>query len=131
MPEDLCIDGSIEQYFAKENMTFNRESCTFSIEHETARDLIVKGKEDTLEYRLCCKALLRNGMQPVASAEGTNATTDVTVSIPGDGTYRLIEKGKETVKVEKIQHLLHMIVPAITKYHISAIREAAEMNQYE
>lgn len=131
MPEDLCIDGSIEQYFAKENMTFNRESCTFSIEHETARDLIVKGKEDTLEYSLCCKALLRNGMQPVASAEGTNATTDVTVSIPGDGTYRLIEKGKETVKVEKIQHLLHMIVPAITKYHISAIREAAEMNQYE
>ena len=74
---------------------------------------------------------MRNGMKPVASAEGTNATTDVTIKIPGDGTYRLIEKGKETVKVEKMAHLLHMIVPAITKYHISAIREAAEMNQYE
>ena len=131
MPEDLSIDGSIEQYFAKENMMFDREACTFSIEYETARDIIVEGKPDTLEYRLCCKALMRNGMKPVASATGTNATTDVTIKIPGDGTYRLIEKGKETVKVEKMAHLLHMIVPAITKYHISAIREAAEMNQYE
>jgi iron complex transport system ATP-binding protein len=131
MPEDLSIDGSIEQYFAKENMLFDRDSCTFSIEYETARDIIVEGKKDTLEYRLCCKALMRNGMKPVASAEGTNATTDVIIKIPVDGTYRLIEKGRETVKVEKMAHLLHMIVPTITKYHISAIREAAEMNQYE
>ena len=131
MPEDLSIDGSIERYFAKENMMFDRESCTFSIEYETARDIIVEGKEDTLEYRLCCKALLRNGMKPVSKTEESNASTDVTLKIPGDGTYRLIEKGRETVKVEKMAHLLHMIVPAITKYHISAIREAAEMNQYE
>ncbi len=53
MPEDLSIDGSIERYFAKENMMFDRESCTFSIEHETARDIIVEGRKDTLEYRLC------------------------------------------------------------------------------
>ena len=114
MPEDLSIDGSIEHYFAKENMMFDRESCTFSIEHETARDIIVEGRKE-----------------PVDSAEGTNASTDVVIKIPGDGTYRLIEQGKETVKVEKMAHLLHMIVPAITKYHISAIREAAEMNPYE
>ena len=131
MPEDLSIDGSIEKYFAKEDMQFDRESCTFSIEHETARDVIMEGKKDSLEYRLCTKALMRNGMNPVTSAEGTNASTDVSIKVPGDGTYRLIEKGKETVKVEKIAHLLHMIVPAITKYHISAIRESAEMNQYE
>lgn len=131
MPEDLSIDGSIEKYFAKENMLFDRESCTFAIEHETARDIIMEGKKDSLEYRLCTKALMRNGMKPVASAEGTNASTDVSIKVPGDGTYRLIEKGKETVKVEKMEHLLHMIVPAITKYHISAIRESAEMNQYE
>ena len=131
MPEDLSIDGSIEKYFAKENMLFDRESCTFAIEHETARDIIMEGKKDSLEYRLCTKALMRNGMKPIASAEGTKASTDVSIKVPGDGTYRLIEKGKETVKVEKMEHLLHMIVPAITKYHISAIRESAEMNQYE
>lgn len=130
LPEDLCIDGNIERYFAKEGMLFDRESCTFSIQHETARNLAVEGKEDCIEYRLCCKALVRSGIapQPVQTMKGEQ---DVLVRILGDGTFRLVEKGQETVKVEKIAHLLHMIVPAITKHHISAIREAADMNQYE
>ena len=129
-PEDLSLDGSIETYFAKEGMTYDRESCTFSIEHETARDLVVEGS-DSLEYRLCCKALVRNGIKPVTKAEGTQASNDVKIRIPGDGSYRLIEQGKESTKVEKIGHLVQMIVPAITKYQISAIREAAHFNQYE
>jgi len=131
LSEDLSIDGSIERYFAKEGLTFNRELCSFSIEHETARDLLVEGREDTLDYHLCCKALTRNGMRPVTQREGILVNADVKVRIPGDGTYRLLEKGKETIKVEKIGHLIHMIVPTITKYQISAIREAADMNQYE
>ena len=125
LPEDLSIDGSIERYFARDGLLFDRESCSFSIEHETAREVYVEGKEGTLEYNLCCKALIRNGIKP--STEKGN----VGVRIPGDGTYRLMEKGQESIKVEKIGHLLHMIVPTITKYQISAIREAADMNQYE
>ena len=125
LPEDLSIDGSIERYFARDGLLFDRESCSFSIEHETAREVYVEGKEGTLEYNLCCKALIRNGIKP--SAEKGN----VGVRIPGDGTYRLMEKGQESIKVEKIGYLLHMIVPTITKYQISAIREAADMNQYE
>ena len=128
MPEDLSLDGSIERYFTREGLLYDRETCTFSLEHETARDVPVTGKEDTLEYRLCCKALMRNGMRPVPPSTGKE---DVQVRIPGDGTYRLIEKGQETVRVEKIAHLLNTIVPTITKYQISAIREAADMNQYE
>lgn len=131
LPEDLSIDGSIEKYFAKEGLLFDRESCTFSIKHQTARNILVEGKKDTLEYILCCKALMRNGIQPVSSLEGVQASADVTIKVPGDGTYRLIELGRESIKVEKIAHLLHMIVPTITKYKISAIREAADMNQYE
>ena len=125
LPEDLSIDGSIERYFARDGLLFDRESCSFSIEHETAREVYVEGKEGTLEYNLCCKALIRNGIKP-SMEKG-----DVGVRIPGDGTYRLMEKGQESIKVEKIGHLLHMIVPTITKYQISAIREAADMNQYE
>lgn len=131
MPEDLSIDGSIERYFIKEGMTFDRESCTFSIHHDTARNILVEGNPDTLEYHLCIKALMRNGMKPVTAVEGTSTTTDVTICIPGDGTFRMMEKGEETIKVEKIEHLIHMIVPAITKHQISAIREAAEMTPYE
>jgi hypothetical protein len=91
---------------------------------------VVEGS-DSQQYRLCCKALVRNGIKPVEKAEGTQASTDVRVRIPGDGSYRLIEQGKESIKVEKIEHLIKMIVPAITKYQISAIREAAHFNQYE
>lgn len=130
-PEDLSLDGSIERYFHKDGMNFDRESCTFSIEHETARDIIVEGNPNTMEYRLCCRALTRNGMRPVTAAESTNAYTDVTIKVPGDGTYRMLEKGRESIKVEKIAHLVHMIVPAITKHQISAIREAADMTPYE
>ena len=131
LPEDLSLNGSIESYFAKEGMTFDRETCVFSIVHETARDIVMKGNEDTLEYRLCYKALVRSGIQPVASTEGTTAIADVSIRVPGDGTFRLIEKGHESLKVEKIAHLLQTIVPAITKHQISAIREAADMNPYE
>ena len=131
LPEDLSIDGSIERYFTREGLLFDRETCAFSIEYETARDVWVEGKKDTLEYHLCTKALMRYGMKPVDSLDGTGATADVKIRIPGDGTYRLVEKGKESIKVEKIAHLLHMIVPTITKYQISAIREAADMTPYE
>ena len=132
LPEDLSLDGSIEKYFAHDGMLFDRKSCSFSIGYETARTVVVEGKEDTLEYILCAKALQRNGIKPVRTVEeGQDVSRDVAVRVPGDGTFRLVERGQETFKVEKIEHLLHTIVPTITKYQISAIREAADMSQYE
>ena len=132
LPEDLSLDGSIERYFAHDGMMFDKRSCSFSIGYETARCLVVEGNEDTLEYILCAKALQRNGIKPVRSIEeGQDVSQDVAVRVPDDGTFRLVERGRETIKVNKIEHLLHTIVPTITKYQISAIREAADMNQYE
>ncbi|MBR6202936.1 MAG: ABC transporter ATP-binding protein [Bacteroidaceae bacterium] len=130
LPEDLSLDGSIEKYFAKEDMTYDRETCTFSISHETAREVLVEGK-DSLEYRLFCKALARNGIKPVRSAEGSQVCTAVSVKLPGDGTFRLMEDGRESIKAEKIGQLIGMIVPAITKHQISVIREKAEMTPFE
>ena len=82
-----------------------------------------------MEYMLCAKAFVRNGIepQPVSSAEGC----PVAIRIAEDGTYRLLEDGQETMCVNKIEHLLRCVVPAITKHQITAIRESAEMNQYE
>ena len=132
LPEDLSLDGSIEKYFAYDGMTFDRKSCSFSIGYDTARSIVMEGREDTLEYILCAKALMRNGIKPVRSIEdGDDVSKDVAVRVAGDGTFRLIERGKETIIVNKIEHLLNTIVPTITKYQISAIREAANMNQYE
>ena len=121
----------MERYFNREGLRYDRESCSFSIEHETPREVPVEGKADTLEFRLCCKALVRNGIRPRVVTAGAGFKDAVSIRVPGDGTFRLVEAGAETVNVKKIEHLLHMIVPAITKHQISAIREAAEMNAYE
>lgn len=126
LPEDLSIAGNIEEYFNREGITFDRETCFFNITHETAREVAVSGDIDSLDYKLCCKALTRSGIKPI-----TDASASVKISVPGDGTFRLIEKGKETYNVNKIEHLLRTIVPTIVKYQIAEIREAAEMNPYE
>ena len=126
-PEDLSIEGEIETYFNREGISYDRELCTFQISHETARQVELRGDKSKLEYRLCQKALIRNGIQPVEH------TTDcpVVISVPGDGTYRLIEHGKETYKAVRIEHLLCTVVPAMIKNQIAAIREAAELKPYE
>lgn len=126
LPEDLSIAGSIEDYFNREGITFDRETCFFTIGHTTAREVAVEGKKDSLEYKLCCKALIRSGIMPIEDKDAI-----VKIRVPGDGTFRLLEQNKETYNVNKIEHLLRTIVPAITKYKIAEIREAADMNQYE
>ena len=131
LPEDLSLDGSIERYFSRKDMQYDRESCTFSIIHETARDLIVEGNPETLAYRLFYKALVRNGIRPVTRQEESDASQDVGVKIGDDGTFHLMEKGQESLRAKQMGPILRAIVPAITKHQISAIREAADMNQYE
>lgn len=130
LPEDLSLDGSIERYFSKDGMLFDRESCTFSITHETARELIVEGNPDTLAYQLCCKALMRNGIRPITRSEASDMCKDVSVKVDNEA-FHLLEKGTESLCVKKMGQILRAIVPAITKHQISAIREAADMNQYE
>lgn len=126
MPEDLSLEGKIEEYFNREGITFDRETCFFSIGHETAREVSMEGKEDSLEYKLCTKALIRSGIMPVRDSGAA-----VKIRVPGDGTFRLVEQDKESYKVNKMEHLLRTIVPALTKMEIARIREEAEMNEYE
>lgn len=126
LPEDLSKDGLIEAYFNREGITFDRETCFFAVEHQTAREVAMEGNPDSLDYKLCSKALVRNGIKPVSDGQAA-----VRISVPGDNTFRLIEEGKETYKVNKIQHLLTTIVPTIVKHQIAGIREAAEMTPYE
>ena len=126
-PEDLSIEGWIEQYFNREGISYDRNLCTFQISHETAREVAMLGDTSALEFRLCQKALMRNGILPVESTPDC----PVTILVPGDGTYRLMENGKETYNVKRIEHLLRTVVPSIVKNQIAAIREAADLKPYE
>jgi iron complex transport system ATP-binding protein len=126
-PEDLSIEGEVERYFNREGISFDKELCTFQISHETARQVAMKGDKSKLEYQLCQKALMRNGIQPVESTPDC----PISIRIPGDGTYRLLENEKELYNVTRIEHLLHTIVPAIIRHQIATIREEAGMKPYE
>ncbi|MBO4663309.1 MAG: ABC transporter ATP-binding protein [Bacteroidaceae bacterium] len=125
-PEDLSALGMIEKYFNRDGITYDRNLCTFNIEHETSREVVVNGDKHSLEYKLCCKALIRNGIKPVDDRNDV-----VKLLVPGDGTFRLIERGTEIYNVDRIEHLLVTVVPTIVKNQISEIREAANMTQFE
>ncbi len=125
-PEDLSSMGMIEEYFNRDGITYDRNICTFTIEHETSREVVVNGDKNSLDYKLCCKALVRNGIQPVSDRDDI-----VKLLVPGDGSFRLIERGEEIYNVNRIEHLIGTIVPTIVKNQISEIREAANMTQFE
>lgn len=125
-PEDLTALGMIDEYFNRDGITYDRNNCTFNIAHETSREVVVNGNKTSLEYKLCCKALIRNGIRPV-----NDRVDPVKLLVPGDGTYRLYENGEEIYNVNRIEYLLGTVVPTIVKNQISEIRKAANMTQFE
>lgn len=133
-PEDLCAEGRIAQYFQREDMSFNPETSTFGIVHQVAREVLMEGAPDSLQYKLCARALLRNAIRPIRSmdeAQMDSTRNDVVVRVLGDGSYRLVDKGQEVVHVERIEHLIGIVGSTIVKNHIQAVRDAAQMTAYE
>lgn len=122
MPEDLCASGKIEEYFLREGMQFNPETSTFSILHDTAREVIVDGATKSLEYKLTCRALRRNAILPKHDC----ANKDVIVRILGDGKYRLLQYGKEIACVDKIEHIVGITSSTLVKTQINAVRHGME-----
>jgi hypothetical protein len=124
MPEDLCREGRVEEYFKREGLQFNPETSTFSVLHETAREVIVDGATNSLEYKLVCRALRRNAIQPVKDAEDKN----VIVRVLGDGKFRLLQYGKEIACVDKIEHIIGVTSSTLVKTQINAVRHAAQLD---
>ena len=94
----------------------------------------MEGAPDILQYKLCARALLRNAIRPIRSmdeAQMDSTRNDVVVRVLGDGSYRLVDKGQEVVRVERIEHLIGIVGSTIVKNHIQAVRDAAQMTAYE
>ena len=134
MPEDLCAQGFIEAYFQREGMAFDRERLQFSIEPEVAREVLFDGNPDSLDYRLAARAFLRYAIRPIRSmkeAQMESTRSDIVVCVPGDGTFRLLDKGKEIVSVDRIEHIIGITNSSIVKNQIQAVRDAAQMTAFE
>lgn len=134
IPEDLCAEGHIETYFQREGIGFDPGTCTFSVHHDVAREVLVEGDEQSVQYQLACRALLRNAIRPVrsmAEAQMESTRSDVAVRIPGDGSYRLVDQGQEVICVHRIEHIIGITSSTIVKNHIQAVRDAAHMTAFE
>jgi iron complex transport system ATP-binding protein len=127
MPEDLCAEGKIEAYFRREGLQFNPQTGTFAVLYETAREVIVDGATNSVEYKLVCRALRRNAIMPVKDSDDKN----VIVRVLGDGKYRLLQYGKEIACVDKIEHLIGITSSTMVKTQINAVRNAANLDEDE
>ena len=134
IPEDLCREGYIDKYFVSKGMYFDQETCSFFLKYKTAREVLIKGDEDSLDYQLACRALIRKGIKPIRSmkdAKLSGTQKDVVILVPGDGSYRMLDNKVETLNVNRIEHILNITTATITKNQIKAVREAANMTAFE
>ncbi|MBQ2167606.1 MAG: hypothetical protein II447_12610, partial [Bacteroidaceae bacterium] len=56
---------------------------------------------------------------------------DIVIHVSKEGSYRLLEKGKEVLRVEKIEHILPVTNSYIVKNLIEAVRDAAQMTSFD
>ena len=134
IPEDLCVEGKIEEYFTRPGMSFDRDSCVFNIHHEVAREIVFQGDPSSTAYKMAAKAFLRNAIRPISRIEDAQIEStrpDIVIHVSKEGSYRLLEKGKEVLRVEKIEHILPVTNSYMVKNHIEAVRDAANMTPFE
>ena len=101
-PEDLCLNGRIEQYFNREGMTFDRALGSFSVQHKSYHNLVVEGDKHSTPYILLCKALRRHNIQPVDDSDDR----DVMICVEKNGSFTLMQFGKPTGVTQSIEQVV-------------------------
>ena len=110
-PEDLCLNGKIEQYFNREGMTFDRALGSFSIQHKSYHNLVVEGDKHSTPYILLCKALVRHNIQPVDDSEDR----DVLIRVEKNGAFTLMQFGKPTGVTQSIEQVVGDTISLLAK----------------
>ncbi|MDE7070192.1 MAG: ABC transporter ATP-binding protein [Alistipes sp.] len=75
-PEDLSLDGSMERFFSRRGIRFDRRIGLFRVVRPTVRSIAVAGSGERRE--MTCKALRRTGIDPVAPAGDDRPLVEVT-----------------------------------------------------
>ncbi|MCC8173345.1 MAG: ABC transporter ATP-binding protein [Odoribacter sp.] len=101
-PEDLSLDGSLSNFFARKGITFDRDTGLFRIENEYTRQIKLVGHGQ--KYAMIRKALLRNGIQASRKTESENQ-----IEIENEKIKVTLE-GKSTIEVESIEKLLEYLL---------------------
>lgn len=104
-PEDLSLDGSLSQFFARKGIAFDLETGLFRVENEYTSSIRLAGHGQ--RYAMVRKALQRNGI--LANRNVESAVFIETGDLRGDGTFVLHRADGTTATVCSIGELLDVI----------------------
>lgn len=75
-PEDLSLDGSMERFFSRRGIVFDRRVGLFRVARTSARSIAVAGRGE--RHDMACKALRRNGIDPIVPDAGSAPQIEIT-----------------------------------------------------
>jgi len=104
-PEDLSLDGSLNNTFARKGITFDMETGLFRVDNILKKEIRLTG--DGQKYAMVRKALQRNGIKANPDVE-----TDVYIEVRNDEpdySYFLHHPEKGIIKANTIESLLDAV----------------------
>lgn len=109
-PEDLALNGSLGNFFARKGIAFDLETGLFRVENEHTARIRLTGHGQ--KYAMVRKAFQRNGI-----LANRNVESDISIEteVPqGESSYLLYLPGKDPVKLPSIEDLLRTVLPEIS-----------------
>ncbi len=101
VPEDLSLDGTLSNFFARKGIIFDQDTGLFRIENDCDRQIKLLGHGQ--KYTMIRKALLRNGIMV-----SRHVQSDVYIEIRDDNII-LYAKDNEAIPVINVEELLEKV----------------------
>ena len=101
-PEDLALDGTLDTFFTRKGVVFERVSGLYRVEPEYRSKVRLTG--DATACAMVAKALRRNGILAAGDAE-----SDVTIEALPEGGYKISKGGGNATLAITMSELLELL----------------------
>lgn len=110
-PEDLALDGALDNFFSRQGIIFDQQSGLFRVKHSTHRKIHLEGKG--LRLMMLHKALLRNGID---GSEDPSSSISIHVA---DDKFNLYLNNQPHASFHNIEETLVELLDLIGKQNFS------------
>lgn len=101
-PEDLSINGALNNFFARKGIIFDQETGLFRVENEQKRQIKLLG--EGFVYTMIQKALSRNG---IMASHDKNSDSYIKII---NNEIRFYKQNEEYIQISSVEELLNLIV---------------------
>ena len=103
-PEDLALDGTLDSFFSRKGVVFERQTGLYRIEPEYVSELCLDG--DAVACEMVCKALRRNG---ILAAGGVDAAVSIMAEVAPEGYLFTVKTPEGCVVCRSISEMLESL----------------------